>query len=110
MIQFVHVSYAYPKAARPALQDVTLELPEGMFTLLIGPSGAGKSTLLRCINGLVPHFSGGVLEGTITANGIDPVQATPKVMSRHVGFVFQDPEALWRQRRTNPNAGRRIPR
>ena len=93
MITFERVSYAYPGATRPALQDVSLHLPEGVFALVVGPSGAGKSTLLRCVNGLVPHFSGGTLEGQITVDGLDPVQATPQVLSRHVGFVFQDPEA-----------------
>jgi len=93
MIDLHHVSYAYPGTMQPALRDVTLHLPEGSFSLVVGPSGAGKSTLLRCINGLVPHFSGGVLEGTVTVDGLDPVIATPQTMSHHVGFVFQDPEA-----------------
>ncbi len=93
MITFEHVTYRYPGVSRPVLRDVTLALPEGSFVLVVGPSGVGKSTLLRCINGLVPHFSGGWLEGRIAVNGLDPVAATPKVMSRHVGFVFQDPEA-----------------
>jgi energy-coupling factor transport system ATP-binding protein len=72
---------------------VSLHLPEGELILVIGPSGSGKSTLLRCINGLVPHFSGGALAGNVRVGGLDPVAATPKVLSRHVGFVFQDPEA-----------------
>jgi energy-coupling factor transport system ATP-binding protein len=93
MISFSHVSYTYPETTRLALQDVSLQLPDGAFTLVTGPSGAGKSTLLRCINGLVPHFSGGVLEGTVNVDGLDPVEATPRILSRHVGFVFQDPEA-----------------
>lgn len=93
MITFEHVSYSYPEADRPALQNATFHLPEGELALVIGPSGAGKSTLLRCINGLVPHFSGGTLRGSIRVNGLDPVQATPQRLSRHVGFVFQDPEA-----------------
>jgi energy-coupling factor transporter ATP-binding protein EcfA2 len=93
VITFEHVSYIYPGVTRPALQDVSLHLPEGVFALVVGPSGAGKSTLLRCINGLVPHFSGGALQGTLIVDGIEPVQATPQVLSRHVGFVFQDPEA-----------------
>lgn len=59
---------------------------------MIGPSGSGKSTLLRCINGLVPHFSGGSLRGTIRVNDLDPVRLSPREMSRQVGFVFQDPE------------------
>ncbi len=93
MIYFEHVTYTYPEASRSALRGVTLHLSEGELVLVVGPSGAGKSTLLRCINGLVPHFSGGALTGNIRVNGLDPVEATPQVMSRHVGFVFQDPEA-----------------
>lgn len=93
MIHFEQVSFTYPGAAQPALADVSLHLPAGEFALLVGPSGAGKSTLLRCLNGLTPHFSGGSLSGRITVNGLDPVAASPKVMSRHVGFVFQTPEA-----------------
>ncbi|OQY37056.1 MAG: hypothetical protein B6243_01595 [Anaerolineaceae bacterium 4572_5.2] len=93
MIIFENLTYTYPEGARPALQNVSLHIEEGDFALVVGMSGAGKSTLLRCINGLTPHFSGGSLAGKIRVNGLDPVQATPKVMSRHVGFVFQDPEA-----------------
>ena len=92
MITFDHVSFSYPEAALPALHEVTLTLPESAFTLVSGPSGAGKSTLLRCLNGLVPHFSGGVLTGLIRVGDLDPVAVGPEVMCRHVGFVFQDPE------------------
>ena len=93
MIIFDRVTYTYPGAPHPALHDVSLRLPEGELTVLVGESGAGKSTLLRCINGLAPHFTGGALSGTIRVNGLDPVQAGPQAMSRHVGFVFQDPES-----------------
>lgn len=93
MIQLEHLTYCYPGATHPALKDISLELPEGQLILLIGPSGAGKSTLLRCLNGLVPHFSGGVLSGRVRVAGLDPVAATPQLLSQQVGFVFQDPEA-----------------
>lgn len=93
MIRFEHLTYTYPGAVNPALKDVSLDLPEGQLILLIGPSGAGKSTLLRCLNGLTPHFSGGAISGVVRVNGYDPVAATPRVLSRCVGFVFQDPEA-----------------
>jgi len=93
MIDFEHVTYTYPDAMRPALRDVTLSIPDGALALVIGNSGAGKSTLLRCLNGLVPHFSGGTLSGRVTVDGLEPVAAGPQVMSRTVGFVFQDPEA-----------------
>jgi len=93
MIHFEHVTYTYPDAARPALHDVSLSIPAGAFALVVGTSGAGKSTLLRCLNGLVPHFSGGTLTGRVTVDGLDPVVRAPRGMSRAVGFVFQDPEA-----------------
>ena len=93
MISLKDVTFTYPGASQPALQSINLEIPAGSFVLVMGPSGSGKSTLLRCLNGLVPHFSGGTLRGAIRVAGLDPVQASPQVMSRHVGFVFQDPEA-----------------
>ncbi len=92
MITFDHVSFSYPEVVLPALYQVTLTLLESSFTLISGPSGAGKTTLLRCLNGLVPHFSGGVLTGRIRVGDLDPVALGPEVMCRHVGFVFQDPE------------------
>lgn len=93
MIAFNHVTYTYPGAKSPALQRITLHIPSDRMILVLGESGSGKSTLLRCINGLVPHFSGGILHGTIRVLGLDPVISTPREMSRQVGFVFQDPEA-----------------
>jgi energy-coupling factor transport system ATP-binding protein len=93
MIHLDRLTYAYPGALTPALQDVTLHVSEQEFVLVTGPSGAGKSTLLRCLNGLVPHFTGGTLSGSVSVAGHDPVADGPQVLSRFVGFVFQDPEA-----------------
>ena len=93
MIAIRHLTYTYPQRAIPALRDVTWDVADGEFVLLAGPSGSGKSTLLRCLNGLVPHFSGGVLAGRVNVAGMDAVAAGPRVLSRHVGFVAQDPEA-----------------
>ena len=44
-----------------ALNDVSFEIDEGEFTIVLGTSGSGKSTLLRCMNGLTPATSGQVL-------------------------------------------------
>jgi energy-coupling factor transport system ATP-binding protein len=93
MISFHNLTYTYPGAARPALRDITLDIPEGGFALLVGPSGCGKSTLARSVGGLVPHFSGGALRGNVRVDGRDPVAEGPARMSQIVGFVFQDPEA-----------------
>ncbi len=93
MIHFENLSFTYPGMDQPAVHDLSLHIPEGEFVLVAGQSGAGKSTFLRCLNGLVPHFSGGVLSGRIRVAGLDPVLESPKKMSQLVGFVFQDPES-----------------
>jgi energy-coupling factor transport system ATP-binding protein len=93
MIKLKNLSFTYPNSPSPTLDSINLHIHEGDFVLLMGTSGAGKSTLLRCLNGLVPHFSGGTISGQLSINGLNPVEATPQVMSRHVGFVFQEPEA-----------------
>lgn len=91
-VDFRQVRYTYPDSPTPALDAIDLQLPEGQLIVVVGQSGAGKSTLLRLVNGLAPHFSGGRLAGSLRVLGLDPVAATPRIMSREVGFVFQDPE------------------
>src|SRR5439155_1153932 len=59
MIALEGLTFTYPGASAPALHDVWQRVEAGALALVVGPSGAGKSTLLRCLNGLVPHFSGG---------------------------------------------------
>ncbi|QDO87450.1 ATP-binding cassette domain-containing protein [Ornithinimicrobium ciconiae] len=93
MIRFEDVSVTYVGAPRPALRDVTLELPEGELVLVVGRTGAGKSTLLRAINGLVPHFTGGHLEGRVTVAGLDTRDHPPRDLAHVVGLVGQDPLA-----------------
>ncbi len=93
VIHIQGVTYRYPGAERPALDQVSLDVEEGEFLLVAGVSGAGKSTLLRLLNGLVPHFYGGTLSGRVQVAGRDPVALGPGGMSGTVGFVFQDPEA-----------------
>ncbi|WP_256838319.1 ABC transporter ATP-binding protein [Ornithinimicrobium faecis] len=93
MIRFEDVSVTYVDADRPALRDVNLSLPEGELTLVVGRTGAGKSTLLRAINGLVPHFTGGHLEGRVTVDGLDTRDHPPRELAHVVGMVGQDPLA-----------------
>jgi sulfate transport system ATP-binding protein len=65
-----------------ALDDVSIEVPNGSLTALLGPSGSGKSTLLRAIAGLEELDGGRVL--------IDDEDVSRKpTQKREVGFVFQ---------------------
>jgi sulfate transport system ATP-binding protein len=65
-----------------ALDDVSLDIPEGSLTALLGPSGSGKSTLLRTIAGLELPDSGAVV-----INDHDVTRLSPQ--DRGIGFVFQ---------------------
>ncbi len=93
MIRFDNVSITYPDAARPALRDVDLVVPEGELTLVVGRTGAGKSTLLGAVNGTVPHFTGGLLSGRVTVDGRDTRTSPPRELADVVGVVGQDPLA-----------------
>jgi energy-coupling factor transport system ATP-binding protein len=84
--------YAYPRAPRPALADVSLEIAPGEFALLAGRSASGKSTLLKAACGLVPHFHGGEIEGAVTVAGLDAIASGPGELAAAVGYVAQDPE------------------
>jgi sulfate transport system ATP-binding protein len=65
-----------------ALEDVSLEVPDGSLTALLGPSGSGKSTLLRIIAGLEAPTA-----GTVVIGGQDVTHLPPQ--RREIGFVFQ---------------------
>ncbi len=91
--QLDQVSYRYPAEQWPAIDRCSWGIDEGAFVLVAGRSGSGKSTLLRTLNGLVPHFSGGQFGGSVVVCGDSTRGNGPGRMSRHVGFVFQDPEA-----------------
>jgi len=93
MINISSLSFSFPQTSQYVLNDVNLRIESGSLTLVTGATGSGKSTLLRCINGLVPHFSGGAIKGQINVFGHDPIQDGPKEMAEHVGFVSQEPEA-----------------
>ncbi len=92
MLNINQLQFKYPAQSKTVLNIPVLNIPKASFSLVIGPSGGGKSTLLRLTNGLVPHFTGGSLTGKIEVNGLDPISNGPHIMSKHVGFVFQEPE------------------
>ncbi len=92
MIKINALSFRYPQSTRNAFDNISLEIPPGTLTLVTGASGSGKSTLLRCINGLVPHFSGGVISGQIRVFDLNPLLVGVEGMAKIVGFVFQEPE------------------
>ena len=84
MIELNHVTKIYPGAAQPAVDSVSLTVPEGEICVFIGPSGCGKTTLMRLINRLIPLTS-----GSISVNGQDIMSLDPIELRRHIGYVIQ---------------------
>lgn len=78
---------------KPALIDVSLELPCRKVSALIGPSGCGKSTFLRSLNRLNDRIPGARTSGKVLVDGMDPYSKDADLMKlrRKVGMVFQKP-------------------
>jgi energy-coupling factor transport system ATP-binding protein len=92
VLELDRVSYRYPGRAGLALEDLSLTVGAGELVVVAGGSGSGKSTLLRAASGLVPHFYGGDLAGTVTVAGLDTRVSGPGEVAGAVGTLFQDPE------------------
>ncbi len=88
-----------------AIDNLSLEIPDGQFVAIIGLSGSGKSTLLRCINRLIDPT-----KGRIIWNGLDITAATTdelRQIRRRIGMIFQQFNLVKRSSvLTNVMAGR----
>ena len=78
-----------------AVSDFDLTVKDGEFVSLLGPSGCGKTTITRLVNGLVPHYYEGNLEGDVLLDG-KSVSDTPLYdLAAMVGSVFQNPKSQY---------------
>jgi energy-coupling factor transport system ATP-binding protein len=93
MIELDKVGFWYHGRPDPVVSDVSLTIGEGELVLVTGRTGAGKSTLLGTLNGLVPHFTGGHLDGTVSVDGAGTASRPPRDFAHLVGVVGQDPLA-----------------
>ena len=76
-----------------SLKNINLKINEGEFVLLTGGSGCGKTTILRLINGLIPNFFEGKLEGSVTVDDFDVSHAELYDTAKSVSTVFQNPRS-----------------
>ena len=88
MILFEQVTKTYPRTQRPALDDVSLEIPRGEFAFVVGASGSGKSTLLQLVMKEQDATAGRILVAGRDLARL-PDRKVP-ALRREIGFVFQD--------------------
>ncbi|MFP3999653.1 MAG: ABC transporter ATP-binding protein, partial [Desulfobacterales bacterium] len=92
IIRFESVSYTYPFQAHKALDGISFAVRAGEAVLCTGASGCGKSTLVRMINGLIPHYFHGNMQGRVWVCRARTTTCRIHEISRHVGTLFQEPE------------------
>lgn len=84
-IRFEHVSFAYPGAEEPALQDVSMHLDPGRKLALVGENGAGKTTLIKLLTRLYRPT-----DGRILLDGLELEAWDLDVLRKRIGVIFQD--------------------
>lgn len=82
MIKFENISKSYGQTA--ILKNISFEIKQGEFVVLIGPSGCGKTTTLKTINRLIEPN-----DGKIFINGKDITKENPVELRRTIGYVIQ---------------------
>ena len=84
MITMDQVTKVYRGTDTPAVNNLTIEVPEGETCVVIGPSGCGKTTTLKMVNRLIEPTSGKILVAEENIMDRDPVQ-----LRRTIGYVIQ---------------------
>ena len=84
MIQFNDVVKVYPGANQPAVDHLSMSVPEGETCVVIGPSGCGKTTTMKMVNRLITPTSGEIFVG-----GRNILKQNQVELRRGIGYVIQ---------------------
>ena len=84
MIRLETLTKRYPGQAEPAVDSVSMDIPEGEIVVFVGPSGCGKTTTLKMINRIIEPTS-----GRIFLQGEDVTRVNADQLRRRIGYVIQ---------------------
>ena len=93
VIEIKDVSFYYKEDSNASLNHVNLQVKEGEVVVLCGESGCGKSTIIRLINGLIPFYYEGQLEGRVKVWGRLTQEGDIYDLGCRVSTVFQNPRS-----------------
>ncbi len=83
-IRLEELTKQFPGQREPAVESLTMDIPEGEIVILVGPSGCGKTTTMKLINRLIEPTSGRIL-----LDGEDVTRVNPDHLRRRMGYVIQ---------------------
>jgi len=85
MIELENVTKIFPGQTQPAVESLSLEIPDGEICILVGPSGCGKTTTMKMVNRLIEPTS-----GQIFVEGQNIMEMNPIDLRRNIGYVIQE--------------------
>lgn len=88
-----NVEFTYSETDKNGIHDISIDIEKGKTILVCGESGCGKSTFLRLLNGLIPNYFEGKLEGKVLFDGKAIKDYTTRQLAEKVGMVFQNPKS-----------------
>jgi osmoprotectant transport system ATP-binding protein len=84
MIRLERLEKRFPGAKEPAVEALSMDIPEGEIVVFVGPSGCGKTTTMKMINRIIEPTG-----GRIVLEGEDVTKANPDRLRRRIGYVIQ---------------------
>ncbi|WP_055106552.1 energy-coupling factor ABC transporter ATP-binding protein [Paenibacillus ihumii] len=87
------VTFRYEPDESPAVEHITFAVRAGEWVAVTGHSGSGKSTIAQLLSGYLPRSGGGIREGILRVDGLDPAEASIAEVVQRIGVLFQDPDA-----------------
>ena len=93
MIELKDITFTYSNTKIGSLRNLNLSIKDGECVLITGGSGCGKTTIIRLINGLIPNFFEGELQGNVLVNGQNVTQTELYDTAKMVSTVFQNPRS-----------------
>lgn len=91
-VRLERVCFRYPGSDR-VLQDLELGIDAGEYAVVFGANGSGKSSFAYLLNGLIPHFFGGSLQGLVQVGALSTRDCATADLFHQVGLVLQNPDA-----------------